>query len=317
MPEVGHILRKAREDKGIDLKEVERALKIRYKFLVAFEKDQAIPELSDIYIKGFLRCYADYLELDADRIVQAFGNGPQPAQTVPAYQPKVAPSFSAFSSKKSPDEPKKPQTRTLAIASAAMVVVAFIVIAAIIMARNASSQSAAEATAAWALTRVVEVSETMSDTLSSQVASKVTPSPTARPTRTPTPTSTSTVTLTPTPEFYTGVNIELIAKSKAWVQIRVDGNKVFEGTFEPGMRRSWRGEDRVEVRCGNAGGMEAIVNGESIGLLGEEGQVVDMEWQKEKGATTQAAPTATTSANVTPPAATGEMPNTATTTPAP
>ncbi len=295
MPEVGHILRKAREEKGIDLKEVERTLKIRYKFLAAFERDQAVPELNDIYIRGFLRCYAEYLGLDADRILHAYGNGPQPTQPPLRYGPVPAPSFSAMttSSNEPVEEPKKPLPRTWVIAPIAVIVVVLITFAAVSMARNASSQSAAEATAAWVLTQTLEMSGVMSDTLGSQVAPKGTPLPTLTPTRTPTPTATPTATLTPTPEFYTGVNIELLVKEKAWLQIRVDGAKAFEGVMAPGTRRSWRGEERVEVRCGNAGGVEAIVNGESIGLLGEEGQVVDMEWLKEKGAATQAEPATT------------------------
>lgn len=312
MPEVGHILRKAREEKGVELKDVERTLKIRYKFLAALEKDQPIPELNDIYIRGFLKCYAEYLDLDADRILQAYGSGPQPAQSLLIHGPAPAPSFSAMSSSREPaGETKKPQSRTMwAIFPAAVVVIALIGFAAVTMARNASSQSAAEATAASALTRVIEAVETTSDTVGNSAAPRGTPSPTATSSRTPTPTATATATLTPTPEFYTGVNIELIAQAKAWVQIRVDGNKAFEGMMEPGTRRSWRGEERVEVRCGNAGGVEAVVNGESIGLLGENGQVVDMEWVKEKGTAPQPEPMTTTPVST-------EARGTPTTTPAP
>ena len=139
---------------------------------------------------------------------------------------------------------------------------------------NMFSQVPAESTVSWALTQVIEVSGVISSTLEAELTPQGTATFTPTPTKTSTPTPTPTVTLTPTPEFYTGVNIELLANAKAWTQIRVDGRKVFEGMLEPGMRKSWRGEDRVEVRCGNAGGVEAFVNGESIGLLGEEGQVV-------------------------------------------
>jgi hypothetical protein len=36
----------------------------------------------------------------------------------------------------------------------------------------------------------------------------------------------------------------------------------------------------VAVRAGNAGGVEVLVNGESVGLMGEPGQVVDQVWEK-------------------------------------
>ena len=285
MPEVGHILRKAREDKGIDLKEVERAIKIRRKFLIALENDQPINELSDIYIKGFLKIYALYLELDPDHVVQSYGSGPpQTEPGPPPQQIQPAPSFSAMDSRKTEETPR-PRIRGGMIPLAGILVGVAILLVGISMVRKANSLSPTEATTAWALTQEIEASNTISDTVGIELTPQGSPTVTFTPTRTPTPTSTPTVTPTPTPEFYTGVTIELIAKANAWTQIRVDGKKVFEGMLEPGMRRHWRGEDRVEVRCGNAGGVEAFVNGESIGFLGEEGQVVDMEWQKEKGPT--------------------------------
>jgi hypothetical protein len=36
----------------------------------------------------------------------------------------------------------------------------------------------------------------------------------------------------------------------------------------------------VAVRAGNAGGVEVFVNGESMGLMGQPGQVVDQVWEK-------------------------------------
>ena len=291
MPEVGHILRKAREDKGIDLKEVERALKIRRRFLIALENDQPIEDLNDIYVKGFLRSYAVYLELDPDHIVQSYGSGPPQTESGPQpHHIPLAPSFSAMASGKT-EETSRSRIWRVVIPLAGILVGAAILLVGISMARKAGPPSPAEATAAWALTQEVEASQTMSDTVGIELTPQGSPTATFTPTRTPKPTSTPTVTPTPTPEFYTGVTIELIAKANAWTQIRVDGKKVFEGMLEPGMRRHWRGEDRVEVRCGNAGGVEAFVNGESIGLLGGEGQVVDMEWQKEKGPPPPPSPT--------------------------
>ncbi len=94
-------------------------------------------------------------------------------------------------------------------------------------------------------------------------------------------TPTPTITPTPTPIIYTGVDIELVVSDRAWLQVTADGQKVFEGILEAGERRSWHGNDKVQVRCGNGGGVEALVNGLSIGKLGETGQVVDNEWLKK------------------------------------
>jgi cytoskeleton protein RodZ len=65
------------------------------------------------------------------------------------------------------------------------------------------------------------------------------------------------------------------------------------GSLEAGTTRTFRGRESVTLRCGNAGGVEATVNGESLGLLGERGQVVDMEWLAEGITPAPATPTPT------------------------
>ncbi len=102
----------------------------------------------------------------------------------------------------------------------------------------------------------------------------------ALPTPTPLPTDTPTPTITPTPLYYTGVTVELAITEESWVQVLVDEAKAFEGVLQVGEQRHWSGDRQVAVRAGNAGGVEVIVNGESMGLMGEPGQVVDQVWEK-------------------------------------
>ena len=63
-PTIGEKLRKARTDGGIELAEVERATKIRVRFLEAMEDDrwEALP--APAYASGFLDIYARFLGLD-------------------------------------------------------------------------------------------------------------------------------------------------------------------------------------------------------------------------------------------------------------
>jgi cytoskeletal protein RodZ len=72
MKTVGEILKKARFEKKIALDEVEKILKIRKKFLEALEENKwsNLPSLP--YIKGFLRNYSDFLELNSDEVVAIF-----------------------------------------------------------------------------------------------------------------------------------------------------------------------------------------------------------------------------------------------------
>jgi hypothetical protein len=120
----------------------------------------------------------------------------------------------------------------------------------------------------------------------------------AEPTATsfPTSTPTSAPTDTPTPRVPAGVEVELRIVEYAWLRVIVDGEEAFLGTLEAGTTRTFRGRESIAIRCGNAGGVEAIVNGESLGLLGERGQVVDMEWLAEGVTTTPSTREATATA---------------------
>lgn len=286
MPEAGKILREARERKNLKLADVERELKIRQRFLSALEDNQRNTVLEEIYMRGFIKNYARFLGLDPDHILRLYTGEPEhPPQPEPPLQKERAKPKSkqvitpdANPLKLRMDQKARSYTRPVAVALAVFLVIGAMVTAAVNLARGAPPP--AEATAAWALTRVIDPTGTA---LALAAASEptATPKPSATPSKTPTITPTPTATLTPTPEFYTGVDFEMIVNSRAWVRVAVDGALAYEGILEPGARRSWHGDERVQLRCGNAGGVEVFINGESIGTLGEEGQVVDTEWLKE------------------------------------
>ena len=72
MGDLGQLLREAREQKGVSLEEVEEATRIRQKFLQALEEEDygALP--AETYVKGFLRTYATYLELDPEELMAIY-----------------------------------------------------------------------------------------------------------------------------------------------------------------------------------------------------------------------------------------------------
>jgi cytoskeletal protein RodZ len=59
----------ARERKGVDLYRAERDTKIRARYLAALERGEYKELPGDVYTKGFLRNYANYLGLDAEEVV--------------------------------------------------------------------------------------------------------------------------------------------------------------------------------------------------------------------------------------------------------
>src|SRR5712691_3582399 len=78
--EIGSSLRDARERRNLKLSEVERATRIRAKYLQALEDERFDILPAAAYAKGFLREYADYLGLDAQRFVDEYNSRFAPAE---------------------------------------------------------------------------------------------------------------------------------------------------------------------------------------------------------------------------------------------
>ena len=69
---VAHVLRKAREKHGQDLRRVAQALRIRYVYLEAIERGDFDKLPGPAYAVGFVRTYAEFLGLNGEKTVDAF-----------------------------------------------------------------------------------------------------------------------------------------------------------------------------------------------------------------------------------------------------
>lgn len=72
MEEIGRRLRAAREGKGITLEQAEEDTKIRQKYLHALEAGREADIPGEVYIKGFLRSYGNYLGLNGPALVEEY-----------------------------------------------------------------------------------------------------------------------------------------------------------------------------------------------------------------------------------------------------
>ena len=78
MQTIGERLEEARKKKGISIREAAEATKIRGDYLSKFENNQFDINLTELYVRGFLRTYAQFLRLPSDRILNdyaALGRG--------------------------------------------------------------------------------------------------------------------------------------------------------------------------------------------------------------------------------------------------
>ncbi len=84
METLGELLRKERERKGLSLKDIENAVNIRVLYLNAIENGEYHIVPGEVYLKGFIRNYANYLGLNGAEIVDLYRKNqtPPPQQVV-------------------------------------------------------------------------------------------------------------------------------------------------------------------------------------------------------------------------------------------
>ena len=69
-----------------------------------------------------------------------------------------------------------------------------------------------------------------------------------------------------------------VSGSPSWLKITTDGAVAYEGIAEPGFSRSFEARDSLSIWTGNAGAVEAQVDGRDLGTLGADGEVLTREF---------------------------------------
>ena len=87
---VGTVLRERREELGYDLDAIGEALRIKPIYLAALEQGRAHDLPGPAYAIGFIRAYAQLLDLDADRILDSYKAECADVQTRPDLALPVA-----------------------------------------------------------------------------------------------------------------------------------------------------------------------------------------------------------------------------------
>jgi len=82
MQTIGQILKAAREEKRLTLEKVFEATRIRVAYLQALEADDLSSMPSPVQARGYLRNYAEYLELNLDELLEDVRSSPVPVDRV-------------------------------------------------------------------------------------------------------------------------------------------------------------------------------------------------------------------------------------------
>lgn len=296
MEEIGSVLRQAREQLGLTLEEVERATRIRVRNLAILESGDWNTLASTVQARGFLKNYAEFLGLDAERLLTRYAEALQSRRT----RPRAAESVSTPASRTVQVHSRRPRwlSSDLFVAAAVTLTVMVILI--------------------WGLGRVTAAVRGDEGTPTSAPA---TPTAAAAPTEAAALVPTSAVVIAPPPAAPpsptnpplilpgAGMSLRILVVHSAWMRVTIDGEVAFSGRVRPGNLLEYVGQELIEVSTGNGAGLRAYYNGEDQGTLGDLGEVVTRLWTPDGVITptpTQTrTPTATPRLTPTPPPAGG------------
>lgn len=262
---IGDLLRRERERQNLSIKDIEKATSIRVLYIDAIEKGEYKTLPGEVYAKGFVRNYANYLKLNANEIVNAFNEEMHPQEEMQAAgSSSVEEARQEQSTERNREEYRGPKITSLesypmeksshGVRNALMVAVAVFVVAfAALIAFGGDEEPSAPAPRAK--------TQTQQGQKPGQKQTEAAPKAAAD-----------------------GVEVKLSFTDRCWTEVVVDGKTEFEGTAEKGKVLTLKGKDKVRITAGNAGALNYSLNGKDMGAIGQKGEVVEKTFTKENAA---------------------------------
>lgn len=258
----GRILKEAREAQGISLDTVHAATKIPMDALKSIEEGYKVRTLTPFYVKGFMKMYAHYLNVDIRKVMED-------------YHPEQLPPHIPDEDKGHPLERiavriSKEQQKLIAEILGALILlfIVFKIVAVIWMGKAHKGNVKPPGTAAEKKKAVAPRRPS-----ASVPGQKAAP---ASETRTKAPKPVAGVAETSTDEekkpapAAKKIRLTIRAKKSGWLQVKADGNIVFQSTLEEGASENWNAEKMIELSGKNIHNLEFELNGKVLGGLGRE-----------------------------------------------
>lgn len=250
----GELLKKKREELGLDLKQTADLLKIREEYLASIEEDLFEKLPVAVYTIGYIRCYATYLHIDPEPIIAMY--------TGRLTQPKPSTIFPVASSKK-----KIPFYYYVI-----PVLLLILIILGVVILRQ--ERPALEKKIAAVPSQSIQPTQqpVMSERQQSLAVSDNAP---AQP-QAVLPALSGQLSGVQKPRVAGEHSLEIIADDLTWMHIKFSNGKYEEILLRPGMTKVWQFTDKAVLKLGNAGGIRLNLDGRDIGSPGSLGQVMSL-----------------------------------------
>lgn len=284
--ELGIKLRSQRELMGLSLDDVERHTHLRMHYVRALEEGDISHLPSPVQGRGMLSNYASFLGLNTEEVLLRFADGLQAG----LYDRQAA-------RNPNPTKPRQEETGRMPARPSQMrrlfsmdlfiggLLVVFLLGFGIWGALRISALNSSQVATSTAPPVSSVLLATSDPTLSAsttitttQVLTAITTQAldtTLVPATTPVFLTETPVVLEPTPILINApLQINIVARQRAWMRVIVDGEVAYEGRVMPGSAYSFPGNERIELLTGNGAGLQVFFNQQDLGVLGTFGEIV-------------------------------------------
>ena len=241
---LGSMITQARKSAGLSIDDLSASTNIRSSLLREMESDSFHNCGGETYARGHIRNIATKLGVDPLIFIAAFEE--EQMHTDRSMKDLLVEN----SVMRQPEEARKVSWKVLATISVASLFV--VGLAQIIISNTAS----------------VEIPAPIASTTPSESAS-----PSTEATE-PTPTEEATVS--------TGTGVQLIIsaeRAKSWLFVSdASGRTLFSGQISRGTTKTFNTDVSLNVKIGNAGGVDLTVNGKEVDSIGADGEVVSVSY---------------------------------------
>jgi cytoskeleton protein RodZ len=274
--QIGPILEKKRREKGLSLKEVEQATKIRTRYLEGLEREDPTSLPDPVYARGFLKTYANFLGLNGEQLSREFRDHRAPRREQQVNSHEVLQRGEFDQPLINPGGVDDAERSGISGATILTIVLAVLVLAMVIGALYYVGSRSTVNTSDSTPEEEPVVDQEVGDGSSRDDSSREEPVAGS--------------------ETKTGADADSSGDSPETVQVTVrvvgaptgltvltDGRVASDQYAQPGFSQTFEARRAVSISTANAGAVEVEVDGQNIGRLGRFGQALTRDFASQAG----------------------------------
>jgi cytoskeleton protein RodZ len=256
---IGAQLRTARETKGLSIGTVAQRTRVQPRTLAAIELDDVRSLPPRPFGRGFVRAYAEEVDLDPDRTVRDYF-----AQFPSTFEPNAPPPLRV---RELPESAFDLSSKWSGLATATGILL-LVVVAAVVLGRRGETAGPSEAVGTTGGAPATTASpERQTPGSQSAIAQPAAVSPAAAPAA--------------------PLSLVFRVSRPCWVTASADGQRTIYRTLQAGDRETLNAEREIVIRFGDAAAVEWTINGRTGSSLGAPGAIRDLRITPENAATVQ------------------------------